>query len=246
MFHKVLFSVAALIVIYCVIVALCLGKVNFNFILLLFAAFLAVLGYVDMKFGEIPLIFTLKKVFIFGIMVVLAVFVVMEALVISGATEKDRAKPDYTIILGAGLRGDKLSLTLKNRLDAFLECNMWETVIVTGGQGFDETIPEAVAMEKYLRENGISDIIIEDKSTNTKENLLNAKEIIKAHSNKDLSEIKVKIISSDYHCFRARMLAKRLGFENVTTFGADTHLLLIPTFYIREGLAVAKSFVFDR
>lgn len=242
MLHKVLFCVSSVIAFYCVIVTLCLGKVNFNLFLILFSVVLAVLGYIDMKFGEIPLIFTLKKVFIFGMIVMLSAFVVLEAFVVSGAAEKDRSKPDYTIILGAALKKDKPSLTLRTRLDAFLYCNQGETVIVTGGQGFDETVPEAVAMEKYLREKGVTDIVVEDKSTNTKENLLNAKELI----GRDLSDVNVKIISSDYHCFRAKMIAKRLGYQNVTTFGAKTHWLLVPSFYIREGLAVAKSFIFDR
>ena len=246
MFHKVLFSVSAIIVLYCIIVTLCLGKVNFNFFLLLFAAGLTVIGFIDMKFGENPLICTLKKVFIIGTAVALAVFVVLEALVISGAAEKNGEKPDYTIILGAGLRGDRISLTLKNRLDAFLICNQGETVIVTGGQGFDETIPEALAMERYLKENGLENIIKEDKSTNTRENLLNAAEIIKNDCGKEVKDLEIKIISSDYHCFRAKMLAKRLGYSDVTTYGAVTHPLLVPSFYIREGLAVAKSFIFDR
>lgn len=246
MFHKVMFSVSALTVLYCLLVTLCLGKVNFNFILFFFAGVLALLGFVDMKYGEIPLIFTLKKVFIIGVIVFLAVFVVLEAFVISGVVEKDRSKPDYTIVLGAAIKKDKPSLTLRNRLDAFIECNQGEPVIVTGGQGIDEIMPEAVVMENYLKEHGIENIIIEDKSENTKENLLFSKELIIKDSGKDLSELKIKIISSDYHCFRAKMLAKRLGYENVTTFGGDTHLLLVPSFYIREGLALAKSFIFDR
>ena len=246
MFHKVMFSVSVLTVLYWFLVTLCLGKVNFNFILLFFAGVLALLGFIDMKYGENPLIFTLKKVFIIGVIVFLAVFVVLEAFVISGVVEKDRSKPDYTIVLGAAIKKDKPSLTLRNRLDAFIECNQGEPVIVTGGQGFDEIMPEAVVMGNYLKERGIENIIIEDKSENTKENLLFSKELIIKDSGKDLSELKIKIISSDYHCFRAKMLAKRLGYENVTTFGGDTHLLLVPSFYIREGLALAKSFIFDR
>ena len=87
---------------------------------------------------------------------------------------------------------------------------------------------------------------MEDRSTNTNENLDNAKEMIEAHSGKNLSDLKVKIISSDYHCFRAKLIAKRHGYTRVTAYGAGTHPLLIPSFYIREGLALAKSFLLDR
>ena len=172
----------------------------------------------------------------------------LEGLVISGAVQKDRTKSDYIVVLGAGLRGDQLSLTLKQRLDAALVCEQGETIVVTGGQGWNETVPEALAMKRYLTEQGIPEerILMEDRSTNTNENLDNAKEMIEAHSGKNFSDLKVKIISSDYHCFRAKLIAKRHGYTRVTAYGAGTHPLLIPSFYIREGLALAKSFLLDR
>lgn len=52
---------------------------------------------------------------------------------------------------------------------------------MSGGQGPDEVISEALAMKNYAVEMNIpeEDILMEDKSTNTKENLLFSTELIK-------------------------------------------------------------------
>ena len=83
-------------------------------------------------------------------------------------------------------------------------------------------------MKKYLVEQGISEerILVESQSTDTNENLDNAKGMIEANSGMSLSDLKVKIISSDYHCFRAKMIAKRHGYTQVTAYGAGTLSLI--------------------
>ena len=92
---------------------------------------------------------------------------------------------DYIIILGSGLiDGDKVPKLLGDRIDkaiaVYKGSSAGTKIIPSGGQGNDETIPEAVAMKKYLLEKGIpeQDIIIEDSSTTTYENLTNSKAII--------------------------------------------------------------------
>lgn len=248
MLDTILFVIGGLLILYYVVSTLILGTVPFSAFLLAVGIVLLSLGILDRKYGHLTKIVTLKKILTPIIIVSLICFAVLEGLVISGAVQKDRTKADYIVVLGAGLRGDQLSLTLKQRLDAALVCEQGETIVVTGGQGWNETVPEALAMKRYLTEQGISEerILMEDRSTNTNENLDNAKEMIEAHSGKKLSDLKVKIISSDYHCFRAKLIAKRHGYTRVTAYGAGTHPLLIPSFYIREGLALAKSFLLDR
>ena len=248
MLELVLFIMGGLLILYYIVSTLALGSVPFSTVLLVLGIVLVTLGVLDRKFGHLGKIVQLKKVLIPIAVVALICFAALEAVVITGVVQKDRAKVDYIVVLGAGLRGDQLSLTLRQRLDAALACEQGETIVVTGGQGWNEAIPEAVAMRRYLMEQGVSEdqILMEDKSTNTNENLDHAKELIEAHSGKELSDLQVKIISSDYHCFRAKMIARRHGYTQVTSYGAGTHPLLIPTFYIREGLALAKSFLFDR
>ena len=48
-------------------------------------------------------------------------FVIIEALVFTQLGSKEADRADYVIILGSGIKGTELSLTLKQRLDASLD-----------------------------------------------------------------------------------------------------------------------------
>ena len=103
-----------------------------------------------------------------------------------GFTDTVTYKEDAVIVLGAGLRGENLSLILRNRLDAAVEYyneNPEAVIVVSGGQGPDEDIPEAEAMERYLYEQGVplNKIIKEDKSTSTEENFKFSKELLETY-----------------------------------------------------------------
>ena len=83
--------------------------------------------------------------------------------------------------------------------------------IPSGGQGKDETISEAEAMRNYLVENGINeeDIIIENKSTSTLQNLKFSKKIIdRVNSNG-----KVIFSTTNYHVFRSGVIANNEGID---------------------------------
>lgn len=83
---------------------------------------------------------------------------------------------DCIIVLGAQVKGKKITDSLKRRLDRaalYLKKYPGTRVIVSGGQGPGEEISEADAMAAYLIRSGIDRerIIREDKSTSTIENL---------------------------------------------------------------------------
>lgn len=158
-------------------------------------------------------------------------------------------KTDYLVILGAGLNGDKLSLSLLKRMEKsveYLKLNPDSTVVVSGGQGPNETISEAEAMKRYLVSNGIKEeqIIKEDKSTNTMENLKFTKKKLD-EVNKKEGNYEITIVTSGFHMFRSKILAARNGFK-AHGYPSSTYAVLIPNFYIREYFAVIKSFIFDR
>jgi uncharacterized SAM-binding protein YcdF (DUF218 family) len=174
-------------------------------------------------------------------------FVITQILIISHAFTKDTSKPDYIVILGAGLRGEIPSLTLYQRLNASLNLiNMHKDVkvILSGGQGPNETISEAEAMYRYLISKGVSSerLIKEDKSTSTLENLAFTKNTIKSLDNR--SDITITIVTSNFHLFRSQFLSKRVGLKS-QAYSADIIPYLIPTYFFRESLAVMKSAIFD-
>lgn len=147
---------------------------------------------------------------------------------------------DYMLVLGCGIRDSKPLMTLKERLDAALdyaEKNPDVKIIVTGGQGTNENVPEAEVMYNYLVEKGIdkNNIIKESNSHNTYENYQLSDEIL----NNTLKNYDVVTITSDYHMFRAKLYAKLSGIDT-KTYSAKTSIYLVPVSYVRESLALIK------
>ncbi len=178
----------------------------------------------------------------------LASFVFIEALIIQSAISKHRGKSDYLVILGAGLRGEVPSTALYQRLYAsleYIEVNPKVKIVVSGGRGPGESITEAEAMERFLIEHGVAkgQIIKEERSTNTLENMKFTTEILEKLDKKE--NIEVTIVTNNFHMFRAKFLAQRQGLK-VYGYPAPLHPMLVPTCYVREYLAVINSYIFDR
>ncbi|WP_246939265.1 YdcF family protein [Bacillus pinisoli] len=151
---------------------------------------------------------------------------------------------DYLVILGAKINGKEMSLALYNRVKValrYLKENPQTIVIVSGGQGPGEDITEAEAMSTYLIKEGISvdRIILEDQSTTTYENLSYSMKLL--NPNKQMI-----IVSNDFHLFRSKMIAERLGYKEVYTLPAETPWIVKPKLWIREYAAVCKTWLFDR
>lgn len=175
-------------------------------------------------------------------------FIVIESLVIYAGNFKSKKEPDYVIVLGAGLRGDKPSLALTERLDTAVKyLNMKKNikVFVSGGKGKGETVTEAYAMKKYLIEHGIDEnrIFTEDKSENTLQNFKFTKKLINMTDKR--KNIKLLIITNSFHMLRSKIIAGRLGFTALG-YPAKTYYMLIPAYYVREYFGVIKSYIFDR
>ncbi|KEK24064.1 YdcF family protein [Bacillus gaemokensis] len=157
------------------------------------------------------------------------------------AREKLSNHSPYVLILGAKLFGDKPSLSLQNRLDVALEylySHPEAKVIVSGGQGEDEDIPEAHSMRDYLMKRGIKEnrILVEDHSTSTYENL---------KFSIDLYDVKhAVVVSNTYHLYRTKIIAKRLGMR-MEALAAPTPVRSKKKAYIREYAAIVKTIVFD-
>lgn len=191
----------------------------------------------EIKFPK--LIKAIKIIFISG----LTVFLIIEVVIIAYGAKSDTERTDYLIVLGAGLYGETPSLVLTERLDAavsYLQRNSVKKIIVSGGQGPGENISEAEAMKRYLVAHGIeeSKILEEDKSTSTAENIeLSKKILIDESSGKPFS---TAIVTNDFHMFRAVLLARHAGLT-VYKVPAKLALWLVPTYYIRESIAVLKQ-----
>lgn len=151
---------------------------------------------------------------------------------------------DFIIVHGAGLlNGETVSPLLSGRLnkgiEVFESSGRKAKIIVSGGQGGDENISEAKAMKNYLLGKGISehDIIMEDQSTTTLENMMFSKKIM----DQMMSQYRVIFVTNDYHVFRTGTYAKRVGLK-ADGVGCKTAFYYWPNAFIREYIAIILKY----
>lgn len=140
-------------------------------------------------------------------------------------------KLDYVVVLGAGLIGDQVTPLLASRIDkgiAIYQKQPGCKLIMSGGQGPDEIIAEGQAMANYAFEQGIpvEDIVIENQSTNTEENLKFSYALMKPGS-------RFALVTNYYHVFRALLLARKLKIKCIG-YGARTKFYFSLNAFIRE------------
>jgi uncharacterized SAM-binding protein YcdF (DUF218 family) len=148
---------------------------------------------------------------------------------------------DYIIILGARVKGEIPSLALQYRIDAaanYMKKNKKTIAIASGGQGPGEDITEAEAIKRGLVAHGIPSnrIFLEDKSTDTVENIRFSKKLIPNHLKNGL------IVTNDFHLYRAKSIAKDHGLS-LKGIPAETPTVAIPKSYTREYLAITKYYL---
>lgn len=202
------------------------------------------------------IIFTVLKIFIILIFVA---FILEEYFVIKEYKNDEKLicenkNIDYVIILGARVYGEKPSQSLVERIkkaSEFLHKNKLVKVIVSGGKGVNEKISEALAIKRELLKLGISEerIILEDKSRNTIQNFEFSLKKIK-EDNPQKNKKNILIVTNNYHIFRAKNIAKSLGYEregyNFYGLPAKTPLIFIPKSHFREFLSNIKFFILDK
>ena len=182
-------------------------------------------------------------------------FGALEGVVLAGgrtSVASGENAPEVMVIFGCKVEAWGPSILLQDRLDtalSYLEDHPELTVVVSGGQGPDEPMSEAQCMYDYLTAHGVDgeQIVLEDRSSNTWENVRYTRELFRSGEVED-SET-VLLVSNGFHLARIRMLWDRAwdGTQTVSTLVAPcSHLPSRLKMYIREPLALAKSFLFDR
>jgi uncharacterized SAM-binding protein YcdF (DUF218 family) len=177
-------------------------------------------------------------------------FGVLFGVMIAGARDDITGEPSLMLVLGCQVMPYGPSVLLQDRLDealAYLTDHPDVTVVVSGGQGANEPVSEARAMADYLTDQGVDQnrILLEDRSNNTLQNFQYSKALLDS-AGYDLDG-GVIVVSNGFHLARARMLAQRTGFGDVSTLAApSSHAPSRAYMYLREPLALVKSFLLDR
>jgi uncharacterized SAM-binding protein YcdF (DUF218 family) len=168
------------------------------------------------------------------------VFLVLEGKIIYYGNQKAKPGMDYLIVLGAQVKKTTVSKTLKKRLETavvYLKENPQTKAIVSGGQGAGEDISEAEAMKQYLVKYKIAAdrIILEDKSTNTYENICFSKKLLKKRN------AAVAVVTNGFHIYRAQKIAEKQGIKHVQGLSAPTDSILLINYYVREAAGLLKD-----
>lgn len=143
----------------------------------------------------------------------------------------------YVLVLGAGLDGDKPSAVLESRLEKTVEYmikNSDAIAVVSGGQGSDEAVAEALVMQVYLINHGIGEerIYIEDNAKSTYQNFEYSQMVIENDS--------AAVVTNEFHILRAVLMANLNGMQ-VTHLSAKTPLYMMPIVCAREFFAQIAS-----
>lgn len=154
-----------------------------------------------------------KKILISAISVIIVYIFINTISIYSFSLKDQKRKADVAIILGASTSNGTVSPVYQERLNHGIDLyreGYVDKLIVTGGIGEGNDQSDAYAAKQYAISQGIpaTDILAEDTSTITQENLENSKTIM------DQNEYSTAIIVSDpLHMRRAMLLAKDAGIN---------------------------------
>lgn len=172
----------------------------------------------------------------------LALVIGLEGLVVSGMSAQPPEGLDYLIVLGARVEENgSPSKALQKRINAaaeYLSANSETMVIASGGKGTDELISEAECIRNGLVAMGIDEsrILLEGQSTTTSENMEFSMRLMDGGA-----EMKVGIVTNNYHVFRGIKLAEHAGLKNVYGLAADYTGPTLLHYMMREGACLIED-----
>ena len=188
--------------------------------------------------------FKLNKKFlnVVKIFAVLSIIIYLSFLVKVISFQSDAPKKaDVIIVLGHSITDD---LKPSDWLDIRLSDALWlyendfaDKIIVSGGKGPTDRIAVSRVMADWLIENDIDEenIFVEDKASNTFENLIYSKKIAKENDMKE-----VIVVTNDFHLYRSGLITEKF-FDNRILFGRSVDMSFKKIFaYVKEPLSILK------
>ena len=155
-----------------------------------------------------------------GIAALIVCYIFLNLIEIYSFSKKDqKCKADAAIILGAATYNGTISPVYRERVNhgiTLYKEGYVEKLIVTGGMGNDNYESDARTAKQYAISQGIpeSDILTEETSTITQENLENAKVIME-----DNGYVTAILVSDPLHMRRSMLLARDAG---ITAYSSPT------------------------
>ena len=197
-------------------------------------------AFLTFKYGKLPIPKWLFRVSVVLIAIAFAFFCFVEALIISHMGKKGEAGLDFIIVLGAKVNRNSVpSKPLYWRIDAaeeYLNENPDTVAILSGGQGSDEPISEAQCMYNELTKRGIepSRLILEDKSTDTNENIRNSLKLMP-------EDAEFGVLSNNFHVYRAVRISEKISGRKVSGIASQYKDALLIHYMAREAVGITMD-----
>jgi len=190
----------------------------------------------------------LKKIIKYFIIIVISLSLlcfILNIYVVLKVKNRIINKDDYSkitdvqciIVLGAGIKGDRPSPLLQDRLDKAIELyklGLAPKILMSGDHGNSEH-DEVNVMKNYAIENGVlsEDIFMDHAGFSTYDTMYRAKEIFGIK--------KAIIVTQKYHIYRSIYIAEKLGIESYGVACEDIKHSYAVVREIREVLARDKD-----
>ena len=194
---------------------------------------------------------TIKKTSTYLIISILVIIAYNAFVIVTYANESNVVISDAAIILGAGIIYDKPSPVFRERIKygiTLYKTGKVKKLLFTGGLGKGKIHTESEVAKIYAINHGVhpSDILIEEKSTITYENISESQKVMNKNSLNS-----VLIVSDPLHMKRAMTMALDLGI-NANTAPTPTSMyktwstkldFLVREIYFYIGYLFHRNFV---
>lgn len=152
------------------------------------------------------------RIILVAFSVAVLAMVLLASRIYSFRNTRSDGHADAAVVLGAAVWTTDVSPVFRERINHAIELYQKGKVrklIFTGGHGNPGEPSESSAARDYALQSGVpaNDILIEEKSHTTYENIVYAKQLADAHGIK-----KVLIVSDPLHMKRAMTMATDVGF----------------------------------
>lgn len=152
----------------------------------------------------------MKRALIYSSLSVLILLVYLSFDIYSYSKKSSRSKADAAVVLGASVWRDRPSPVFRERINHAImlyQSGVVGKLIFTGGLAQGDKFAESEAAKQYAVAQGVllGDILTEQRSHSTCENLLESRRIIQKNG-----FTKVLIVSDPMHMRRAMFLARQL------------------------------------
>ena len=240
------FILAVLNFLYGVTVFL-VGSGTLSFVIWIFGALFFMLLYFlagKKRWSKIPK--AIRKLFCIIVAACVLTVTILSCLMLSHFGDKGEKDMDYIIVLGAQMKSYGPSVIFRYRLDAayeYMQENPDCICIVSGAQGANEHISEGEGGKEYLISKGIpeSRVVAETNAFDTVENVSYSMDIIKGMDSRPEKELKIGVVTNNYHLFRGMHIAMAETEGEVSGIAGYTVPRFLPNNMVRECFGIIRD-----